>query len=366
MFRLVLPLTCLVACAGSQPAVQVVLAPPPPVKVAIKPAPMTPALLKTAALPDRTPDPEPVPAPVVVKEAKADTLGSCESNELDGSRCLWAEPAAPAPGDMVMFETDASPWISSATLSAFGRDIKMFRVGDRLRAFVAVPLNAEPAAAQTRLRLTSTTDPDSRGYRCLDALVSEREFGVGGQLRVSRRFTRKSDSGSPNLSDGASSWVEPLDRAPFSHQLFVWPRPGAVTSGFGISRSYNRKFSSRHMGVDIEGVIGDRVFSTQVGIVRFSGKLRSTGNTLVIDHGGGILSIYMHLSQRLKNVNDKVMQGELIAYVGRTGRVTGPHLHFAMTVHGRFVDPQQVLSHPLFATTPGLPCRLEPSTHSVR
>jgi murein DD-endopeptidase MepM/ murein hydrolase activator NlpD len=211
-------------------------------------------------------------------------------------------------------------------------------------------------------------EPDSRTYRCLDALVSERAFGIGGQLNVARRFTKKlavqAARGTPD--DGTASWVQAMDVPPWSTQLFVWPRRGEVTSSFGLSRSYNKKFSSRHMGVDIEGTVGERVFSTQAGLVRYSGKLRSTGQTLVVDHGGGIMSIYLHLSLRLKKAGERVTQGELIGHVGRTGRVTGPHLHFAMSVHGRFVDPEQVLAHPLITSAPGLPCRLEPSSHSVR
>ncbi|MCC6808024.1 MAG: M23 family metallopeptidase [Deltaproteobacteria bacterium] len=325
---------------------------------------------KPVVEPKEEPRPAPAPEPQLI-DAKLETLSLCESTESnpDGGRCLWVEPKAPQPGDMVMFETDASSWIGAATLSAFGRDVRMFRVGDRWRGFVAVPFNTEPSAFQTRLTLTSNGDPDSRSYRCLDALVSERAFGVGGQLKVARKFTKRAAAVAAQhgrTSEGNASWVDALEVPTFSPQLFVWPRPGEVTSRFGLSRSYNKKFSTRHMGVDIEGTVGDRVFATQAGVVRYSGKERSTGHTVVIDHGGGILSIYMHLSQRLKHVGDKVMQGELVAYVGRTGRVTGPHLHFAMTVHGRFVDPEQVLSHPLYATAPGLPCRVEPSSHSVR
>lgn len=358
---------CLGACAAPRVAV------PPPAVAVVAQAPIVlqdspKTVVADTVLTEKT-EAEKAPPPLEIVEAKAqepEALALCESQDEGNGRCLWAEPMNPKPGDMVMFETDASSWIGAATLSAFGRDVKMYRHGDRWRGFVAVPLNAEPAAFQTRLTLTSAEDNVS--YRCLDALVSGRDFGTGGQLKVSRRFTKKAAVAAAKLTpdDGTATWVEPKDVAPYSTQLFLWPRAGQMTSGFGLSRSYNKKFTTRHMGIDIEGQIGDRVFATQDGVVRYSGKLRSTGNTLVLDHGGGVLSIYMHLSQRLKKVGERASQGELIGAVGRTGRVTGPHLHFAMSVQGRFVDPLQVLSHPLVTTAPGLPCREEPSSHSVR
>lgn len=301
--------------------------------------------------------------------------GAFDSDCQAVGRCLWAVPAEPKPGDFVMFETQApkTPGTAGATLSVFGKDIAMFRVGDRLRAFVGVPLNAKPAAFQTRLWLSSAESQAS--FRCMDALVAEKEFVTGETLRVARRFTRGSalaDAAAAKTTvsgdgQGGVTWVEPMARPPLASLLFVWPRPGVITSGFGTGRIYNGKLQSRHMGLDIEGKVGDNIFAANTGVVRYSGKQRSTGNTIILDHGGGVLSFYMHMASRLKQHGERVRQGELIGYVGRTGRVTGPHLHFAVSVHGRFVDPASVLDHPLYSVADtGMPCVEDPALHSVR
>jgi len=320
--------------------------------------PPTPAVVATPLVEYAVPEAA-VEAPLVTPVAFA--------SEQPCERCLFVAPAQPKPGDFVMFETQAVPGVTSAMISVYGRDVRMFRVGERFRAFLGVPLSGDKLTYATRLWFAGANEPEGKTFSCMEHAVRERTDVSTESLRVARRFTSKRSLHQASTPvDATTTWVEPLDHEPFSQTLFLWPREGAVRSGFAVSRTYNKRLASRHMGLDIQGSVGDRAFASQAGVVRFSGKLRSTGNTVVIDHGAGVLTFYMHLSQRLKNVGNKVKQGELIGYVGRTGRVTGPHLHFAASVHGRFVDPESLLVHPLHASAPALPCNPDPSSHSVR
>jgi murein DD-endopeptidase MepM/ murein hydrolase activator NlpD len=288
-------------------------------------------------------------------------------------RCLYMTPEVPKPGDMVMFETQAGAGTKDAMLSAYGRDVRMFRVGDRFRAFAGVPLLSRKKTYATRLWMTSAGEAEARTFACMEHEVRELpDPGSTPRLSVSRKYTKGVTTIVPTHQEPegielATAWVEALDREPFSQQLFLWPRPGDLNSGFGITRLYNGRVTRRHLGLDIQGAQGDRVFASQTGIVRFTGRQRATGNTVVIDHGAGVLTFYMHLSSMLKRSGEKVRQGELIGLVGRTGRVTGPHLHFAASIHGRFVDPVSVVDHPLrHDREDGLPCLADETSYSVR
>jgi murein DD-endopeptidase MepM/ murein hydrolase activator NlpD len=111
-------------------------------------------------------------------------------------------------------------------------------------------------------------------------------------------------------------------------------------SRFGSRRSYNGSdYNYYHTGLDYCGQIGDPIYAAAPGVVVFAGPLTVRGNATMIDHGMGVFSAYMHQSEILVNVGDRVEQGQLIGRVGNTGRVEGPHLHFEVLVGGIPVNP---------------------------
>jgi murein DD-endopeptidase MepM/ murein hydrolase activator NlpD len=116
-------------------------------------------------------------------------------------------------------------------------------------------------------------------------------------------------------------------------------------SKFGSRRSYNgSEYIYFHTGLDYCGQIGDPIYATATGVVVFAGPLTVRGNATMLDHGHGVFSAYMHQSEILVNVGDRVEQGQLIGRVGNTGRVEGPHLHFEILVGGVQVDPLEWLN----------------------
>jgi murein DD-endopeptidase MepM/ murein hydrolase activator NlpD len=118
------------------------------------------------------------------------------------------------------------------------------------------------------------------------------------------------------------------------HFYDCWP------SVFGSRRSYNQSgYFYFHTGLDVCGQVGDDVFAPAAGQVVFTGELTVRGNAIMINHGWGIYSGYMHLSDILVNIGDWVEPGQLIGKVGATGRVTGPHLHWEIWAGGVQVDP---------------------------
>jgi murein DD-endopeptidase MepM/ murein hydrolase activator NlpD len=112
---------------------------------------------------------------------------------------------------------------------------------------------------------------------------------------------------------------------------------------FGLRRHPILKDHRVHQGVDIAAPEGTEVRSLRKGKVVFSGWREGYGNTVIIDHGDGMMSKYAHNKQNLVKAGDEVDQATLIARVGSTGRSTGPHLHFEVINDGERVDPLQVL-----------------------
>ena len=127
-------------------------------------------------------------------------------------------------------------------------------------------------------------------------------------------------------------------------QAFIWPVQGRISGRFGNQRVYNGTPKSAHSGMDIAAANGTPVKAPADGVITFvAPDLYLTGGTVLLDHGHGISSNFLHLSRIDTNVGDVVKQGEVIGAVGATGRATGPHLHWGMNWFDVRIDPLLVL-----------------------
>lgn len=125
---------------------------------------------------------------------------------------------------------------------------------------------------------------------------------------------------------------------------FIRPVEGRISGRFGRARSYNGQPGSPHSGMDIAAPTGTPVKAPAAGIVTFAAPdLYLTGGTLLLDHGHGVSSNFLHLSRIDARVGDRIEQGQVIGAVGATGRATGPHLHWGMNWLDVRIDPQLVL-----------------------
>jgi murein DD-endopeptidase MepM/ murein hydrolase activator NlpD len=132
-------------------------------------------------------------------------------------------------------------------------------------------------------------------------------------------------------------------RADFA-QPFTWPVQGRISGRFGNARVYNGQPGSGHSGMDIAAPTGTAVKAPAAGVVTFaSPDLYLTGGTVLVDHGHGVSSNFLHLSRVDVAVGERVAQGQVIGAVGATGRATGPHLHWGMSWFDVRVDPLLVL-----------------------
>ena len=180
-----------------------------------------------------------------------------------------------------------------------------------------------PVAQETypRERLTVAprmAQPDSAAQARTDREVA-RARGVG-----------QASHGTPAL------WVGP----------FRLPRPSRITSRFGAAREFNGEITSRHLGTDFAGRVGAPVTAPARGVVALVADFYLAGHALYLDHGGGLVTGYFHLSRTVVAPGDTVLPGQKIGEVGRTGRVTGPHLHWIARYGAINVDAMSLVELP--------------------
>ncbi len=146
------------------------------------------------------------------------------------------------------------------------------------------------------------------------------------------------ESGSSNNESGSSNTVS---------GDFRWPVPssGRITSTFGNRESPTAGASTNHKGIDIGAPSGSNIIATMSGEVVTATYSVSAGNYIMLYHGDGLYSVYMHCSKLMVSVGDNVSQGDTIGLVGTTGYSTGPHLHFAIVKDGSYVNPLNYVSY---------------------
>ncbi len=199
--------------------------------------------------------------------------------------------------------------------------------------------------------LVPTTPLDKPGTFIIRATGGGETAEVTVKLR-DRKFPTQSIRISGGGSDGTDREFDSVDAfkklvtpEKFWRGAFRRPNQGSVTSGYGIRRYYNGVFAKDyyHRGIDYAGAYGSPVVAPAPGRVALVGRVaegfKLHGNTVGIDHGQGITTIYLHLSRIHVKEGDFVRSGQVIGSVGATGGVTGPHLHWGLYVNGLSVDP---------------------------
>jgi len=132
--------------------------------------------------------------------------------------------------------------------------------------------------------------------------------------------------------------ASPVPR-PLWDGAFRPPVAGPVTSPYGVRSVYNGRLRGHHLGVDFRAPAGSAVRASQAGVVVLAEALPLGGNTVIVDHGAGVFSSYLHLSALAVRAGQRVRAGQVVGYVGSTGLSTAPHLHWALRVNGVPVDP---------------------------
>lgn len=166
----------------------------------------------------------------------------------------------------------------------------------------------------------------------------ERE-AAEAKKKQSQASKAPASSGDTNSSGNSSTSSSP-SQAPVGGRM-TWPVPssGRISSPFGWRIHPIRKTKNLHTGLDIPAAAGSNVIAASSGTVIYSGWLGSYGNAVMIDHGGGIVTLYGHNSSTVVSVGQTVNRGAVVAKVGSTGASTGPHCHFEVRQNGNYINP---------------------------
>jgi len=240
---------------------------------------------------------------------------------------------AAVPGGVVTIPIEAASGPPPvATLD--GARTLVLRDGDRWLAVVGIPLAAKPGRQELVVGRGGKTER-------LAFEVSEKEYAVQrlkvapGQVDLSKADLERVEKEKVRIRKALTGFS---DRAPPTLRL-VQPVPGERSSSYGLRRYFNDQPRSPHSGMDIAAPTGTPIRAAAEGIVADAGDFFFNGNTVLVDHGSGLVTMYCHLSRIDVEAGQAVAAGETIGAVGATGRVTGPHLHFGVTLNGTMVDP---------------------------
>ncbi len=175
--------------------------------------------------------------------------------------------------------------------------------------------------------------------------IVPRQFRVR-RLRVGSAFVDPPETALEQIKRDSDALAEAYARStPKQWQgAFLQPVEGTPSSNFGTRSYYNGQRRSPHSGVDFGGEVGTPVRASNYGIVVLALPMYFTGNTVVVDHGMRLFSVFAHLSAFNVSAGDHVAPDTVVGLLGATGRVTGPHLHWAVRLDGARVDPMSLIA----------------------
>lgn len=255
---------------------------------------------------------------------------------------LRIQPGAVRPGDVVLVEVRGAPSPPEGRLG--DAELAFLPFGDG--AFVALAgLSVEHKRAILPVEVVVGRDgAKERLGGTLEVLPANFRKR---KLTVSKRFTsptRKERQWSAEDQEAFSAAFD-RDYEPWTFdEAFAWPRRDAVTAPFGDLRLLNGKKKSQHFGLDLDGDTGAPIEAANDGEVVLVRPCFASGNTVIVHHGGRLFTTYFHLTRFAVKQGDRVKRGQVLGTVGKTGRVTGPHLHFGVKLDGRWVNPEALLA----------------------
>ena len=176
------------------------------------------------------------------------------------------------------------------------------------------------------------------------AQIEEYDQSIAGQQAEVNKYAQ-AQAEAESIIVAAEQTASNSYTSTYTGGIFTWPVPGysQVTSEFGNRTAPTAGASTNHKGIDIACDTGASIVAAAAGTVIVSTYNTAEGNYVCIDHGGGVVTVYMHNSQLLVNVGEVVTTGQVIALAGSTGYSTGPHCHFGVRVNGTYVDPRTYL-----------------------
>jgi murein DD-endopeptidase MepM/ murein hydrolase activator NlpD len=264
---------------------------------------------------------------------------------INGSPSVQWQPHALTNGSPVLFKIKAPARVHAVSALWMGHTVSFFRstANRGWYGLAAIPLTAKPGAYD--LRVTETLANGGTLELSRKIRVSSAPYPKI-TVKVAKKFTEPSPDQLSAISADKSLKQKTFGTVTTNRLWagdFVAPVSDPVSDIFGTARVFNDQVQSRHQGLDFAAPPGTDVHAINNGVVILARPMFFEGNCVVIDHGQGLLSLYLHLSAFKVKEGDHVRTGETIALSGGTGRATGPHLHLAVRWQGIYLSPAILL-----------------------
>jgi murein DD-endopeptidase MepM/ murein hydrolase activator NlpD len=257
---------------------------------------------------------------------------------------VTAKARSVRPGELVVLTVAARRSISDVRARAFDRDLPAFAVDARTwRILVGIDLEIAPRSYSVDI---VATDHGSELRAAHRLVVVPRQFRTR-RLTVDPAFVNPPREALDRIAREAAELNDLWSHSAATRLwtgAFMRPVPDEANSAFGTRSILNGEPRSPHSGADFNSATGTPIAAPNAGRVVLTGDRYFTGNTVIIDHGLTLFSLFAHLSEIDVRAGDTVAAGDVIGKVGATGRVTGPHLHWSVRISGARIDPLSLLS----------------------
>ena len=255
-----------------------------------------------------------------------------------------AEARAKQPGELVVLTLTMPEASASPHVSAFDRALLPFQINPTTwKVLVGIDLETAPGTYPVTIDAGASRPAAKTTY----SLVVRAKVFATRTLKVDEAFVNPPASAEARIASDAARLTDIWQHSS-SAQLwlgpFIRPVPNEANSAFGTRSIYNGQPRSPHGGADFLSPAGTPIKSPNGGEIMLADDLYYTGNTVVIDHGLGLFSLFAHLEKINVQRGQRVATGDVVGLVGATGRVTGPHLHWMVRVGGARVDPLSLLA----------------------
>jgi murein DD-endopeptidase MepM/ murein hydrolase activator NlpD len=251
-------------------------------------------------------------------------------------------PSTVRPGDVARVDVGGIDGNDRITATALGQDLR-FHYDERTRQWrglIGIDLDTKPGSYELRIKGRTGGVETTRTLR-----IEPKEFRVR-RLRVSPEFVDPPPEALEQIAKDTALFAAAYGRVSERKWIppFILPVEGAPSSNFGTRSIYNGQRRAPHAGVDFIAETGTPVRAANRGEVVVSAPMYFTGNTIVVDYGDRLFSVFAHLSELRVKTGEMVEPQTIVGLVGATGRVTGPHLHWSVRLNGARVDPLSLVA----------------------